>query len=137
MKVWYLPFIHSWDSGSWKLSYSCDFKILVLLRFIYTCYITFLHFRFYIMLLIPYYLLLLLLLLSSLLYYQYFSHFFHWFYIIILIYFEATFLESFFSTFIWLWSFVFVMFVLVFCSVTFRGFFCFAKLECDGMLTLR
>ena len=48
LKVRYLSFIHSWDNGSWKLPYSCDFNILVFLGFTYRCHIAFHYFELYI-----------------------------------------------------------------------------------------
>ena len=60
LKIRYLPFIHSRDSSSWQVLYSCYFNILVFLGFTYTYHIAFIPFRFYIMLIISYKLLLLL-----------------------------------------------------------------------------
>ena len=55
MKGWYLLFIHSWDSASWQLLYSCDFNILVVLGFNYTCHIAFLYQKLYIIYINYYY----------------------------------------------------------------------------------
>ena len=52
--VQYIPFIHSWDSGSRQLLNACDFNILVFLGFTYICHIAFLYFQLYIIFTISY-----------------------------------------------------------------------------------